>query len=109
MMPGGTADDHAGCMRHALTVLKIEASAPDKPEVGAPCNGCGVCCLAEPCPLGIVLSGRKTAACAALVWREEEHRYLCGALSTPKRFAGALSPLLVRLARRWISAGSGMA
>ncbi len=94
-------------MRRALIVLKIEASAPDKPDVGASCNGCGVCCVAEPCPLGIVLSGRATGACAALVWREEEHRYLCGALVTPERFAGAMSPLLVRLARRWISAGSG--
>ncbi len=94
-------------MRHALTVLNIAASALDKPEVGAPCNGCGVCCLAEPCPLGVVLSGRTTGSCAALLWREEEHRYLCGAMATPGRFAGALSPIFVRLARRWISAGSG--
>jgi len=92
-----------------LTVLRVEVhgDAPDKPAIGAPCNGCGVCCLAEPCPLGVLLSRRTTGACAALVWSEAESRYRCGALVEPERYAGVLSPLLVSLARRWIAAGTG--
>ena len=38
-------------------LIRIHADAPAKPPVGAPCNGCGVCCLLEPCPLGVLLSG----------------------------------------------------
>ncbi len=94
--------------KRGLVVVRSEPGAPDKPAVGAPCNGCGVCCLAEPCPLGIVLSGRRTGACAALVFSAEEQRYRCGALREPERWAGKLgAPLLGALARRWISAGSG--
>jgi hypothetical protein len=67
--------------------------------VGAACNGCGVCCLAEPCPLGVVLSRKLTGACVALRW--EAGRYVCGALGNP--------PNGVRgwLVRRWIAAGAG--
>ncbi len=27
--------------------------APEKPEEGAPCNGCGFCCAADPCGLAV--------------------------------------------------------
>lgn len=66
---------------------------------GAPCNGCGVCCLAEPCPLGVLLSRRRSGACVALQW--DGTRYVCGALAAQ---AGGIRGWLVR---RWISAGSG--
>jgi hypothetical protein len=49
-------------------IIKIHPDAPPKPAVGAPCNGCGVCCLAEPCPLGVILSRRLKGACVALRW-----------------------------------------
>lgn len=94
--------------KRGLVVVQSEPGAPDKPALGAPCNGCGVCCLAEPCPLGIVISGRRTGACAALVFSREEQRYRCGALGDPARYVGSLAaPLLAALARRWISAGTG--
>lgn len=94
--------------KRGLVVVQSEPGAPDKPAVGAPCNGCGVCCLAEPCPLGILLSGRRTGACAALVFSAEEQRYRCGALTQPERWGGAVGgPLLAVVARRWISAGTG--
>ncbi len=79
-------------------VLYREANAPDKPAPGAPCNGCGVCCLLEPCPLGTVLSGRRRGACAALRWDQEAALYRCGALTIWG---------LRRLAPRWIAAGTG--
>jgi hypothetical protein len=84
-------------------VIHVHPSAPAKPAEGATCNGCGVCCLAEPCPLGIVLSRRRHGACRALQWSETEHRYRCGALVLPSRLATALRPLLAR----WIGAGRG--
>ena len=106
-------------------VIHIHPEAPRKPPEGAPCNGCGVCCLAEPCPLGVLLSGRRTGACDALRWSDESQvgqaggNYRCGALSEPqdvlaRRLPRALRALLPgltralpRLAKRWISAGSG--
>ena len=100
-------------------VIMIQPDAPSKPAPGAPCNGCGVCCLLEPCPLGVVLSGRRHGACVAVRWQSEDHLYRCGALSAPlevlqsvlprsiRRLAPKLSPSLARLAKRWIAVGQG--
>ena len=83
-------------------VIRIEAAAPPKPAVGAACNGCGVCCLAEPCPLGMVWSRRRHGACAALDWDAAGGHYRCGLL-----LRAQARPLLARLVRRWIGAGQG--
>jgi hypothetical protein len=90
--------------RPVLWISRHEA-APDKPLQGAPCNGCGVCCLAEPCPLGMLLSGRRRGACRLVRWQADEGRYRCSALGDPAR--GLLARWRQRLARRWIAAGSG--
>ena len=63
-------------------VIHIEPDAPRKPLEGAACNGCGVCCLAEPCPLGMVLSRKRRGVCVALQWSQNEKKYRCGALAT---------------------------
>lgn len=100
-------------------VIHIHPEAPSKPQLGAPCNGCGLCCLVEPCPLGMLLSGRRTGACDALRWQAEAGVYRCGAITEPRAVLRAalpqplrslvfvLTPLLDRLARRWIAAGVG--
>ena len=100
-------------------ILLIQPDAAPKPAAGAPCNGCGVCCLAAPCPLGMVLSGRRRGSCSALVWNREHLRYQCGAITQPETVltrampkllrvaAPSLAPLVARLAWRWIAAGSG--
>lgn len=99
--------------------LHTEPQAPPKPALGAPCNGCGVCCLMEPCPLGVVLTGRRTGACSALRWQSEQQMYRCGVLTEPlqvlqarlpNRLHGAapwLARGLARLAHRWVAAGVG--
>ena len=93
-------------MRHRVILLQPEA--PPKPASGQPCNGCGVCCAAEPCPLGMWISRRRHGACAALLWNDAEQRYHCGAVAEPQRFLGWLPPALARrLALRWIAASRG--
>jgi hypothetical protein len=98
------------------TIIQIHAAAPTKPELGQACNGCGVCCLAEPCPVGILISRRRHGACKALLWSEHLARYQCGMLSAPLQILGWHAKgrgrqLLARLLSRWsarlISAGTG--
>lgn len=103
---------------HSITI-HTEPDAPRKPALGAPCNGCGVCCLMEPCPLGVLLSGRRSGACSALRWQPANRQYRCGAITSaqevlrarlPTAIQGAVPPLaalLARLARRWVAAGVG--
>ncbi|MEK9802796.1 MAG: hypothetical protein VW475_05250, partial [Curvibacter sp.] len=64
-------------------IIHIQPAAPSKPAQGQPCNGCGVCCLVEPCPLGQLLSRRRRGACSALRWEEGAALYRCGALTAP--------------------------
>jgi hypothetical protein len=106
-------------MSKPYVVVLIHPEALAKPALGAPCNGCGVCCLLEPCPLGVVLSGRRQGACAALRWHDTERQYRCGALAEPQtmlaqrlpRLLQGLAPTLAwvlrRWARRWVAAGMG--
>jgi hypothetical protein len=87
-------------------VIYLQALAPAKPPTGTRCNGCGVCCATQPCPLGMWLSRRTHGACVALQWAPERQRYLCGAVSQPAKWLPWLPPAWgERLARRWISAG----
>lgn len=100
-------------------IILIQPEAPPKPVTGAPCNGCGVCCLLEPCPLGVLLSGRREGACVAVRWQAVVQQYRCGALSAPLEILQDalprtlwpvlpwLAPLLARLAKRWIAVGQG--
>jgi hypothetical protein len=80
----------------------LHAAAPPKPPVGAPCNGCGVCCAIAPCPLSRFLLGHRRGACPALTWSED--RYACGLAVAPTGLARWLPR---RLVLRWIGAGCG--
>ncbi|MBI4664865.1 MAG: hypothetical protein HY751_00500 [Nitrospinae bacterium] len=88
----------------------INPKAPLKPATGEPCNGCGVCCIAEPCPVGIALFLKFRGTCGALIWSDGEKRYMCGALANPRMFIpwvpAPLDQLAGRLIRRWIAAGT---
>ena len=100
-------------------IIHIHPLAPAKPELGGVCNGCGVCCLVEPCPLGILLSRRRTGACDAVRWDSALGLYRCGAVAAPvdvlthalprglRWAARPLAPVMRRLGLRWIAAGMG--
>lgn len=102
-----------------MRVIHIEPSAPAKPVVGAPCNGCGVCCLSEPCPLGMALYWKRKGSCQALQWDAGGKAYRCGALVDPGGtalqalsspfhvFSAPLALVLKHGARRWIASGIG--
>jgi hypothetical protein len=97
-------------MSPAHQVIHIHPEAPPKPPEGAPCNGCGVCCLAEPCPVGMLVSRKRHGACDLLRWSAAQGRYVCGLLAD-EAGGGLAGPLWRRLWRAWarrlISAGSG--
>ncbi len=92
-------------------IVWLQPEASPKPALGSPCNGCGLCCLAEPCPLGMLVSRRRHGACVALRWNEPGRQYRCGLISDPAGVTGWTWPWLLRwvsaLARRWVAAGQG--
>lgn len=94
-----------------LQTIRIHPAAPGKPQLGHACNGCGVCCAAEPCPVGMLVSRRRTGACAALLWNEATSRYMCGLISDPHCVLGlrwkVATRLISGLAMRLVSAGKG--
>lgn len=90
--------------------IHLHRAAPDKPAPGQPCNGCGVCCALETCPLGRLRFLRRAGPCPALEWSGEETRYRCGLLAQPGnylRLPAALEGLAGRWVARWIAAGHG--
>jgi hypothetical protein len=89
-------------------VILLHPLAPAKPAVGKACNGCGVCCAAEPCPVGMLLSRRVTGPCVALEWNAALSVYRCGAVTQRlPRLPRWLAAGWQKLSLRWISAGSG--
>lgn len=95
---------------HCQTVL-LHAAAPGKPVPGVSCNGCGICCAAEPCPLSRILLRHRRGSCPALSWSGDEARYFCGLVARPSAHLRWLprraDKMFGRLARRWIAAGIG--
>jgi hypothetical protein len=91
--------------------IRIHAGAPLKPSVGAPCNGCGVCCLAAPCPVSALLLAHKTGPCPALVWNDEHRLYRCGMLQNPAAYSRWIPAMFKRptifLVRRWLALDIG--
>ena len=84
-------------------VIHLRLEAPTKPALGEPCNGCGACCATEPCPIGAVISLRRSGSCGALEWSDADGRYRCGLLVKAVQ-AGRPAQ---RLVSRWIAAGAG--
>ena len=92
-------------------VIHLHVDAPPKPSVGQACNGCGVCCAAEPCPIGVIVSRQRVGRCQALQWSDDDRRYYCGMVRSPGQILPwlptRLAPITSRLARRWIASATG--
>lgn len=92
-------------------VVQWHSDAPPQPAWGEPCNGCGLCCLAEPCPVGMLVSRRRSGPCSALRWDDAGGRYRCGLLTDTAGVTGWRSAWWLRgvraVAQRWIAAGQG--
>ena len=84
-----------------------------KPPLGQACNGCGVCCAAEACPVALIFLWQRRGPCRALEWHEAGQHYRCGMVLQPALYVRTLRALplplhawLGRRVRRWIAAGS---
>ena len=89
--------------------VTLDRAAPEKPAFGAPCNRCGVCCAAEPCPIGRLLFARRHGHCPALQW--DGSAYACGLIVAPEHHLPWLPKrwrhVAARMFARSISAGKG--
>lgn len=65
--------------------IEIHVAAPDKPLFGQRCNGCGVCCLFEPCPVASMFLWQYRGRCQALHWHDISQQYRCGLVSHPDK------------------------
>lgn len=70
---------------------------PEKPAMGQPCNGCGYCCAAEVCAIGIQAFGEVEAPCPAMQFRDG--RFWCAVIET----AAAADPVF-GAHMRWVMA-----
>jgi hypothetical protein len=60
-----------------------------KPPHGAPCNRCGLCCMATLCPLAQHVFGHEQGPCPALSFNPEGS--VCGLVDDPMRFARTIT------------------
>jgi len=92
-------------------VIYLHPEVPQKPALGETCNGCGVCCAIETCPVSRVWLMQWRGPCRALQWQQQSRRYVCGMVDSPKTYLRLLPsswvPLFRRLAGRWIATGIG--
>lgn len=61
----------------------IESVSLEKPPYGDPCNGCGICCIAQVCALGLELGDDQN--CKALILNADRS-FSCGLVTDPYRF-----------------------
>ncbi len=92
--------DPAKMAARQIQTIELHELAPAKPCVGAPCNRCGVCCAAEPCPVACLFLLQFKGRCRALMWQEESSCYACGMVVRPDYY----SHVIPRFFRRWMGA-----
>jgi hypothetical protein len=80
--------------------IELHEQAPTKPAPGAPCNRCGVCCAAEPCPVAFLFLFQRHGRCRALLWDDANKGYSCGMVLHPD----CHSRLIPKFSRRWMGA-----
>lgn len=67
-----------------LVAAALRQPVAPKPAEGAPCNGCGACCILEVCEIGVALGLDGSGACRGLRFTGE--RYVCGPIAEPEPF-----------------------
>lgn len=94
-----------------IQTVTLHADAPPKPAEGQPCNGCGICCAAERCPVAWLFLPRSRGSCPALEWDGAAARYRCGMVAHPAACVRWLPRRWEARAARWfayrIAAGKG--
>lgn len=55
-----------------MITLPIE-NAPEKPEEGSPCNGCGWCCASSRCDIAVLAIGEGPGPCPLLKFYGGRH------------------------------------
>ena len=83
-------------------IIHLHPAAPAKPAEGEPCNGCGVCCALETCPVARLRFLQRRGPCPALRWSVSDGRYHCGLLLAPKDYF-FLPEAWVPRARQWLA------
>ncbi len=68
-----------------MTVTNVQSGPIAKPSYGLPCNGCGLCCQNEICPLGQFAFPSWQAPCPAL--ERDGDRFVCGLVNRPEVYA----------------------
>ncbi len=64
--------------------------APEKPNRGKPCNGCGFCCAAERCQAAVIAIGGGPGPCPLMNFHDG--RFWCGLVETEK--AAGMEPII---------------
>lgn len=67
-----------------MTTFEIP-SVTDKPKYGSPCNGCGLCCIAEQCPISLMAFGEQLL-CPALGTMGDGKGFGCGLIVATSQF-----------------------
>ena len=94
------------------TAIIRKKSDLKKPAFGKPCNQCGICCMAEPCPLGMHLFNVTHGRCPALI-EDKNNTYACGLVKrpahyvSPERLKDRTAAGLCRSAKLIINTGGG--
>jgi hypothetical protein len=92
-------------------IIELHPLAPAKPDHGAACNGCGVCCAATPCPVAFLFLFQFSGRCRALLWQQQDARYVCGMVTVPDRYVWFIPKRLRERCGRFfasrIAAGDG--
>ena len=82
-----------------------------KPLYGAPCNSCGLCCIATQCPLSLAVFGDQDICPALGTNRLDPGSLICGLAAKPSRFLASMpaggEPVLREAIGLLLGAGQG--
>ena len=90
--------------------IPTDERGPEKPRFGDPCNGCGLCCAAEPCGLAREFIGAgEDGPCPAMEF--EAGRFWCGLVRHASRYMDLpndwADPMLGEMFATALGAGRG--